>query len=47
MNDFHLKPNAVINYTEISSLVSKTILIFNKHNFQYNSLYVKFNYTRI
>ena len=33
---FHLKPKAAINYTEISSLICKTILIFNEHNFQYN-----------
>ena len=39
---FHLKPKAAINYTEISSLICKTILIFNEHNFQYNSLYAKF-----
>ena len=38
----HLKPKATINYTEISSLICKTILIFNEHNFQYYSLYEKF-----
>ena len=32
---FHLKPKAAINNTEISSLICKTILIFNEHNFQY------------
>ena len=38
---FHLKPKADINCTEISSLICKTILTFNEHNFQYNSLYAK------
>ena len=28
---FHLKPNAAVNYTEISSLICKTISIFNEH----------------
>ena len=31
---FHLKLNAAINNTEISSLICKTILIFNEPNFQ-------------
>ena len=39
---FHLKPKAAINYTEISSLICKTILIFNEHDFQNYSLYAKF-----
>ena len=34
-------PKAAINYTEISSLICKTILILNERNFQYNLLYVK------
>ena len=29
-----LKPKVAIDYTEISSLICKTILIFNEHNFQ-------------
>ena len=32
---FNLKPKAAIDNTEISSLICKTILIFNKHRFQY------------
>ena len=36
----HLKPNAAINYREISSVIYETIFILNKHNFQYKSLYV-------
>ena len=28
-------PKAAIQYTEISSLIRKTILIFNEHNFQF------------
>ena len=32
---FHLKPKAAINNTEISSLICKTVLVFNEHNFQY------------
>ena len=32
----HLKPNAAINYTKISSLICGTILTFDEHNFQYN-----------
>ena len=35
LKEFHLKPNAAINKTKISSLICKTILIFNEHNFQY------------
>ena len=35
INRFHLKPKAAINSTEISSLIRKTILIFNEHNFQH------------
>ena len=37
-----LKPNVIINYTESSSFICKTISIFNEHSFQYNSLYAKF-----
>ena len=32
---FNLKPKAAINSTEVSSVICKTILIFNEHNFQY------------
>ena len=39
---FHLKPKAAINCTEISSLICKTILIFQWTHFQYNSIYAKF-----
>ena len=39
---FHLKSKAAINYTEISSLICETILIFNEHSFQCNLLYAKF-----
>ena len=32
---FYLKPKAAISSIEISSLICKTISIFNEHNFQY------------